>query len=165
MAAKTPSLRKAVADCTVATISLVEAVEQPEYFDDGDDVVPTGKPSGNLGRRPKPKGAAVTDDIFPETGDPDSGDAVAHVAYPDKVEAAPTYKSVGQVFQSATAITKIMGGKKGIAADIAETMDDLSGALHELREVESALVARRQRTQDTDTEIEDARELSASVGQ
>lgn len=161
---KATILRKSVAGSTVATLDLVEIVEQPTHFSDGDDVVPTGDPaSDKLGKRPPAKGVKETDDIFPETGDPDSNDAVAHVAYPTSVEAAPTYKSLDRVARSANAVAKSLVAKKGIADDIRETMDDLSGALHELREVEEVLVARQQRSQDQEGEIEHAREVSASA--
>lgn len=162
---RTAILRKAVAESTVAAIDLVDAVGQPTHFENGDDVVPTGDPaSGSLGKRPPAEGVETTEDVFPETGDPDSGDAVAHVAYPDEAEAAPTYKSPGQVAMSAGSIAKSLVEKKeGIADNIRETMDDLGGALEELRDVEQALVARQERTRAQEGEVQEAREIAAAA--
>ncbi len=157
-------LRKALAGSTYAVLDLVDAVEQPSYFKDGDDVVPTGDPAdGPLGKRPPSKGVDTTKNIYPETKDPDSGDAVAHVAYPTEVKDAPTYKSPDEVAVSASTIVRSLVSKKGIADDIRETMDDLGGALHELREVEEALVARQERARNQASEMDDAREISAAA--
>ncbi len=157
-------LRKAIAGSTYAVLDLVDAVEQPSYFEDGDEVVPTGKPAdGPLGKRPPSKGVDTTKNIYPETKDPDSGDAVAHVEQ-GSVEDAPTYKSPDEVAVSASTIAKSLVSKgKGIADDIRETMDDLGGALHELREVEEALVARQERARNQASEMDDAREISAAA--
>lgn len=137
-------MRSEIRKAQIAVLNLEEfaEIEQPEYFEDGDDIIPTGDPEDKpLGKRPGSEGAETSDNIFPETEDPDSGDAVAHVSYPSEVkDGRAAYKS------------ETIRKKGGIAEEIGETLSDLSSAMHELREVEQVLADRDMRVEQEEVD-------------
>lgn len=77
------SLNTILSRSRTAVLELADEAEQPEKFDDGEEVFPTGGASLGPESRTDTPGT-----VFPETEDPDEGDTVANVAEVSVIEKA-----------------------------------------------------------------------------